>query len=70
MWKKIAALMLTLILVASLCSVASAETTPLSGKLTIWAWGADAEAEQRKAIGTEREHAVDGLGDADVVQRR
>ena len=42
--------MLSLILVASVCSVASAESTPLSGKLTIWAWGADAEAEQRKAI--------------------
>ncbi len=50
MWRKIAALMLSLILVASVCSVASAESTPLSGKLTIWAWGADAEAEQRKAI--------------------
>ena len=45
MWKKIAALMLSLILIASVCSVASAETTTLSGKLTIWAWGADAEAE-------------------------
>ncbi len=51
MTKKILALALALMLVmGALCTVNAEETTALSGKLTIWAWGADAEAEQREAI--------------------
>ena len=47
--KKVLAVLMALALVLTMCSFAAAESG-LSGKLTIWAWGADAEAEQREAI--------------------
>ena len=49
--KKFFALLLAVAMLMSLAAVATAEEEGgLSGKLTIWAWGADAEAEQREAI--------------------
>ena len=48
--KKVLAILLAAIMLLSVMSFASADEPALSGTLTIWAWGADAEAEQREAI--------------------
>jgi len=48
--KKVLSLVLAAVMLLSLVSFAHADEPALSGKLTIWAWGADAEAEQRDAI--------------------
>lgn len=45
--KKVLAILLAAIMLLSVMSFASADEPALSGTLTIWAWGADAEAEQR-----------------------
>ena len=48
--KKVLAILLAAIMLLPVMSFASADEPALSGTLTIWAWGADAEAEQREAI--------------------
>lgn len=50
MFKKILSLVMALAMMLTVLSFAAAEAPELSGKLTIWAWGADAEGEQREAI--------------------
>ncbi|NLC33060.1 MAG: sugar ABC transporter substrate-binding protein [Clostridiales bacterium] len=49
MIKKFLSMLLATVMLMSLVTIVTAEEA-LSGKLTIWAWGADAEAEQREAI--------------------
>ena len=53
MARKLLAFIVSMMLIASFTGAAMAEstdTTALSGKLTIWAWGADSEAEARTAV--------------------
>jgi multiple sugar transport system substrate-binding protein len=46
--RKMLALVLAAVMICALPAVSTAEAPKLSGKLTIWAWGADLEAEARK----------------------